>query len=808
MLFIFVLLVVAGSTVLVLGENAFVVDGNRVYVDDSMVYISVQPHTLKSSGYIYVNFTSKVYTGNADIVFGFDTNIAKPMKAELYAPYYVYWNTSHSYKAWNVTSVVVSTAPCDYGNEYNQYKRNITQSHISSNWSEIISDVFCFDSYEQTGNNYTAYWNTVHNRTEDWKDYTHTFSSINHDFGGMNKWYYVKNIPIVAGNSYLVRSYIKVPIFLGNSEGKYWFAVKPSSETIQEAIASNHLYYLDPWWNSTWLYRQEINITNTAGDLYNYEFNITLNSTNVGENFDWNLNGSDIRFVNDTDTELYYYIDPMEWNSTEETASIWINVTYLKNDTDNRIYMYYGNNDVSTTSSPDNVFQEWVNNTDAGSFSCPETVSVYDYNGKLLINSSITGAYSGHYCEFTLMNATTPAIIEYYYYINKTLPRQELNVIHFSEVSLADGDKRYAETRSPTHDNIGEIEVMANGALVSLYSNFSFATWYKMKILLNSTASYYLTTPNRTILASALGQAYALNSPSVNGRINVIGVGDGTTQQFASNQSYYWIRIRQLAQPQPYLSIISAEEDNVTDIIPPALSITLPTNTTYTNTNITLEYTIDEADACWYSLNNGNTNVTLTNCNNATFIATEGLNTLNIYANDTSGNINDTERVSFTVDTVPPSLVIVLPENTTYNYNESLPLNYTVGIDADYCWFNLDSNSNTSLAGCINATFNASENWHVLYLYVNDTAGNENSSSIAFTVLLPVPSEELPTVDPVTRGIIGLTSVLIALALVIFIISKTITFEGLTVERIIAVILTTIVVIALLVTVVQLVASV
>ena len=55
-----------------------------------------------------------------------------------------------------------------------------------------------------------------------------------------------------------------------------------------------------------------------------------------------------------------------------------------------------------------------------------------------------------------------------------------------------------------------------------------------------------------------------------------------------------------------------------------------------------------------------------------------GIHTYRIYANDTSGNINDTESSTFIVqDTTNPILSLLLPENTTYNYNVSIPLNYT-----------------------------------------------------------------------------------------------------------------------------------
>ena len=111
---------------------------------------------------------------------------------------------------------------------------------------------------------------------------------------------------------------------------------------------------LDPWWNSSWSYRQPINISNTAGDLTNYQVRIDLNSSNVGANFDWDNNGSDIRFTNASDDLLNFWIE--SWNSSSQKATIWVNVTSLPNNTNTTIYMYYGNSFASSESDGNVTF--------------------------------------------------------------------------------------------------------------------------------------------------------------------------------------------------------------------------------------------------------------------------------------------------------------------------------------------------------------------------------------------------------------------------------------------------------------------
>lgn len=150
-----------------LGEN-WIINGNKVYINDEKVYISAEPHTFIFDDKVEFTIQSKVYTGDVDVVFGFDTEQVKPKGIEL-------WNGTH--------------------------------------------------------------WNKINK----------LFTGLDYDFQGANKWYYAKDLPIIQNQTYKVR------ILLNNKQfgfGKYWFAIKPSSETIQEAISNNHLYALDPWYNS------------------------------------------------------------------------------------------------------------------------------------------------------------------------------------------------------------------------------------------------------------------------------------------------------------------------------------------------------------------------------------------------------------------------------------------------------------------------------------------------------------------------------------------------------------------------------
>ncbi|RLE71365.1 MAG: hypothetical protein DRJ45_03830 [Thermoprotei archaeon] len=106
------------------------------------------------------------------------------------------------------------------------------------------------------------------------------------------------------------------------------------------------------WWNVNWKYRREITITNVSGTLTDYQILVELNSSNF--NFSHaQENGSDIRFVaSDDETLLSHWIEV--WNSTNQSAKIWVNVSEITEGA--KIFMYYGNENASDVSDVDATF--------------------------------------------------------------------------------------------------------------------------------------------------------------------------------------------------------------------------------------------------------------------------------------------------------------------------------------------------------------------------------------------------------------------------------------------------------------------
>jgi len=104
------------------------------------------------------------------------------------------------------------------------------------------------------------------------------------------------------------------------------------------------------WWNVNWKYRREITIINVNGTLTDYQILVELNSSNF--NFS-HAQGSDIRFVaSDDETLLSHWIEV--WDSTNQSAKIWVNISEVTEGT--KIFMYYGNENASDMSDVNATF--------------------------------------------------------------------------------------------------------------------------------------------------------------------------------------------------------------------------------------------------------------------------------------------------------------------------------------------------------------------------------------------------------------------------------------------------------------------
>ena len=105
----------------------------------------------------------------------------------------------------------------------------------------------------------------------------------------------------------------------------------------------------DAWYDGDWLYRKEVTLTGSTGDLTDYPMKLRLGYIQDKMNSDF----SDLRFVNSVGTVLYdYYI---EFKVDSDYAIVWVEVPSLPT-SGASFFMYYGNSSAVSASDGDAVF--------------------------------------------------------------------------------------------------------------------------------------------------------------------------------------------------------------------------------------------------------------------------------------------------------------------------------------------------------------------------------------------------------------------------------------------------------------------
>ncbi len=188
-----------------------------------------------------------------------------------------------------------------------------------------------------------------------------------------------------------------------------------------------------------------------------------------------------------------------------------------------------------------------------------------------------------------------------------------------------------------------------------------------------------------------------------------------------------------------------------TDSIFPNILISLPANNTNTtDTQIDVNYTFSDTniDDCWWG--NETTNTTLTCGTNITDQTwNEGLNNITLYANDSSNNINFS-LVVFRLDTTAPSFTALVNQSFVNNTAFSYDIN-AVDLGVGISIFNISDTTNfiiNSITGVVTNATNLPVGYYEIYVSINDTLGNTNTSlwsvnatNVTIAVSVPTPTE-------------------------------------------------------------------
>jgi hypothetical protein len=167
---------------------------------------------------------------------------------------------------------------------------------------------------------------------------------------------------------------------------------------------------------------------------------------------------------------------------------------------------------------------------------------------------------------------------------------------------------------------------------------------------------------------------------------------------------------------------------------PPQIQITSPENKTYSK--VTLSYSVDKSTS-WtgYSLDN-RANVTIKG-NTELFNLSQGAHNIILYANDSAGNMGCSNKVFFSVDSLPPDIVIILPQNQSYGSTD-IQLTFSLNKNATWLAYSLDGQKNVTIIG--NVTLPALSNGsHRLTVWATDEFGNTGSKTVYFNIA-PFPT--------------------------------------------------------------------
>jgi hypothetical protein len=100
-------------------------------------------------------------------------------------------------------------------------------------------------------------------------------------------------------------------------------------------------------------------------------------------------------------------------------------------------------------------------------------------------------------------------------------------------------------------------------------------------------------------------------------------------------------------------------------------------------------------------------------------------------------------NVTFNIDSIPPNISILSPENKAYNTSD-VPLDFTVNETASQITYSLDEQENVTAAGNMTLT-QLSNGAHNVTVYAADEAGNMGASETAtFIVAKPEPFSLVP----------------------------------------------------------------
>jgi N-acetylneuraminic acid mutarotase len=171
--------------------------------------------------------------------------------------------------------------------------------------------------------------------------------------------------------------------------------------------------------------------------------------------------------------------------------------------------------------------------------------------------------------------------------------------------------------------------------------------------------------------------------------------------------------------------------------MPAELRVLSPENVTYTSDSVEMVLSVNRPTT-WisYSLDD-RANVTVKG-NAVLSQLSEGQHRLIVYVNDTFGNLVSSGAVYFSVDTLPPRLLVLSPENKSYGENDVQSI-FTVDEPVSWMGYSLDGRGNVTITANVTLAV-LQEGSHNITFYATDLTGHNGTSTTVYFNIASFPT--------------------------------------------------------------------
>jgi len=545
------------------------------------------------------------------------------------------------------------------------------------------------------------------------------------------------------------------------------------------------------WWNDSWPYRQEIKISNSAGDLTDYQMRIILNNSNTGDYFNWTSDENATRFVYYNETSLKnirlsYWIQ--SWDSATNTSVIWVKVPSILNNANTTIYMYHGNSDAVSESNASSVFIYYSDGSSLTGWT-NSGAAVITSNGNPQPSLEATG---GNYAYRNIALAPNE-IIEYDNYV---IPGSvDLCNLYFLTDSSGSGQMFRLEARSGNSPGFASTSSWTSWNAPSGYTAISSGVWHNVKLVLTSNTAYgyidgtsygsYSFSNNGGYIAvhgdggSVTGgdfdnikvRKYVSNEPNaaINKNEQVLGSNPICSNTFTitttlDSGNTNW-NVWCLAESSNFGEFPSNEIKKITINDHPSAKLYYPTNMTWLHSVEILNASTssDDQGISLYTFFLDNSTAFSSPailCNSSDYNCTFNTLTQNqceeedndcflkLKVLDTEGLTNET-TISIGIDNEKPRITLNNPNDNDWLSNNTINFNFTpTDVNLDSCSLFLDGiknkTSHTLTSGIPNIiTQNISEGTHTWNIYCNDSEGNSGFNASNRTIILDTQNPQI-----------------------------------------------------------------